>query len=289
MPRGAKIKKIGGFMARLKDRVAIVTGAGTGIGEVCAKQLAAEGAKLVVADIDDAGAERVAAEIRARGQEAFAIHVDISDEASVAALYAKVLERYGRVDVLHNNAATTTGEQIFRDAGIGEMDVAVWDRAFAVNTRGTMLMIKHAIKPMQAAGGGSIINTSSGASLAADYYAPAYGASKAAVNMLTQYVAMQYGKQNIRCNVISPGLIVTPTAAANNKNNEFAIYEANSMMPYLGRPEDIAAMVVFLASDDARYVTAQTMRVDGGYTAHMPHTAPLHDVFLSNPGRRPGG
>lgn len=276
-------------MAKLKDRVAIVTGAGTGIGEVCAKQLAAEGARLVIADIDDTGAARVAAEIRDAGHDAIAVHVDISAEASVISLYHDVLNRYGRVDVLHNNAATTSGEQIFRDAGIGEMDVAIWDRAFAVNTRGTMLMIKHAIAPMLAVGGGSIINTSSGASLAADYYAPAYGASKAAINVLTQYVAMQYGKQNIRCNVISPGLIVTPTAAANNKNNEFAIYEANSMMPYLGRPEDIAAMVVFLAADDSRFITAQTLRVDGGYTAHMPHTAPLHEIFKANPGRRPGG
>ena len=126
------------------------------------------------------------------------------------------------------------------------MDVAIWDRAFAVNTRGTMLMIKHAIAPMLAAGGGSIINTSSGASLAADYYGAAYGASKAAVNMLTEYVALQYGKRNIRCNVVSPGLIITPTAAANSKNNDLSVYEANSMMPYLGQPADIAAMVVFL-------------------------------------------
>jgi NAD(P)-dependent dehydrogenase (short-subunit alcohol dehydrogenase family) len=276
-------------MSKLTNRVAIVTGAAIGIGEVCAKHLATEGARLVVADIDLPGAARVAAEIRKSGGEALAFHVDIASEDSVAKLYQAVLEKYGRVDILHNNAAATTGDQIYRDAGIAEMDVAIWDRAFAVNTRGTMLMIKHAIKPMLAAGGGSIINTSSGASLAADYYAPAYGSSKAAINTLTQYVAMQYGKRNIRCNVISPGLILTPTATANNQNNEFAIYEANSMMPFLGQPEDIAATVLFLASDDSRFITGQVLRVDGGYTAHMPHTAPWHDTFIANEARRPGG
>ncbi len=272
-------------MGKLTGKVAIVTGAAVGIGEVCAQWLAAAGAFVVVADIDLKGAERVAAGI---GAAAMAAHVDIADEASVAALYRDVLLRHGRVDILHNNAAATNHEQIVRDAAIATMDVDVWDNAFAVNARGTMLMIKHAIAPMLAAGGGSIINTSSGASLTGDYYAPAYAASKAAVNCLTQYVAVQYGKQNIRCNTISPGLIVTPTAEAHNASGQLAVYERNSLMPFLGRPADIAAMVVFLASDEARFVTAQVLRVDGGYTAHMPHTADLHAGFMANPDRRGG-
>lgn len=277
-------------MKKLDGRVAIVTGAATGIGEVCAKWLAAEGAQVVVADIEMEGAARVAGEIAQHGGEALALEVDISDEASVIAFYGAVVERWGRVDVLHNNAAATTGEQIFRDAGIGEMDTAIWDRAFAVNTRGTMLMIKHAIPLMIAAGGGSIINTSSGASLTGDYFAPAYASSKAAVNTLTQYVATQYGKQNIRCNTVSPGLILTPTAEANRANDDqFAIYESNSLMPFLGKPEDIASTVLFLASDDSRFITGQVLRIDGGYTAHMPHSSTSQEAFLANPARRPGG
>jgi NAD(P)-dependent dehydrogenase (short-subunit alcohol dehydrogenase family) len=277
-------------MGKLDGRVAIVTGGGTGIGEVCAKRLAGEGARVAIGDIDLAGAERVAGEIISAGGQAMALRVDISDEAAVKAFYSQVLGRWGRVDVLHNNAATTVGEQIMRDAGIAEMDVDLWDRAFAVNARGTMLMTKHAIPAMLAVGGGSIINTSSGASLTGDYYAPAYASSKGAVNVLTQYVATQYGKQNIRCNVVSPGLILTPTAEANNQNgDQLGIYESNSLMPYLGRPGDIAATVLFLASDDARFITAQVIRVDGGYTAHMPHSASSQDAFMANPSRRPEG
>jgi NAD(P)-dependent dehydrogenase (short-subunit alcohol dehydrogenase family) len=276
-------------MSKLTDRVAIVTGGGIGIGEVCAKHLTAEGAKVAVADIDLPGATRVAAEIRAAGGDARAFHVDISSEPSVVQLYSDVLAHYGRLDVLHNNAAATAGEQFFRDAGIGEMDVAIWDRAFAVNTRGTMLMIKHAIAPMLKAGGGSIINTSSSTSLAADYYSPAYASSKAAINVLTKYVAMQYGKRNIRCNAIAPGLILTPTAQTNNKKSDLASVEDNTMVPYLGRPEDVAAIVVFLASDASRLVTSQVLCIDGGYTAHMAHAAALHEVFLAHPASRPRG
>lgn len=271
---------------KLEGRVAVVTGAATGIGLVCAQHLAAEAAKVVLADLDMDGVQRAADGIIASGGEAMAHHVDISDEASVVALYRAVIDRYGHVDILHNNAAATNAAQIGRDAAIADMDVAVWDRAFAVNSRGTMLMIKHVIPLMIRRGGGSIVNTSSGASLAGDYFAPAYAASKAAVNCLTQYVATQYGKQNIRCNTVSPGLILTPTAIANNVDGQLDIYEAHSLVPYLGRPEDIAATVVFLASDASRFVTAQVLRVDGGYTAHMPHSASLAAGFAANPRTR---
>jgi NAD(P)-dependent dehydrogenase (short-subunit alcohol dehydrogenase family) len=276
-------------MGRLIDRVAIVTGAGTGIGEMCAKTLAEEGAKVIVADLDFDGATRVSSEIAASGGEATAVLVDISDEASIIALYATVRELWGPADVLVNNAAATSGEQIFRDVGIAEMDAAIWDRAFAVNARGTMLMIKHAIPGMLDVGSGSIINMSSGASLMGDYYPPAYGSSKAAVNMLTQYVATQYGKQNIRCNAVAPGLILTPTAEANRSSlDQFKLYEDNALTPYLGKPEDIAATVLFLASSASRFITAQVIRVDGGYTSHMPHSASSYAGFAANPGRRPG-
>jgi NAD(P)-dependent dehydrogenase (short-subunit alcohol dehydrogenase family) len=279
---------MGGVMQRLQGKVAIVTGAGVGIGEASAKRLAAEGAKVVVADINEVGATRVAQEIVAGGGDAFAHHVDLADEDSIIALYRVVREHYGRIDIVHNNAADTRGEQISRDMGIADMDAAIWDRAFTVNTRGTMLMIKHALPMMLSDGGGSIINTSSGAGLTGDLFAPAYAASKAAVNCLTMYVATQYGKHKIRCNVVSPGLVLTPTARANSSPDTIKGIERHSLTPYLGEPEDIAAAVAFLASDDAKFVNAQVMVVDGGYTNHMPHVADSMTAFEGSPDRRPG-
>jgi NAD(P)-dependent dehydrogenase (short-subunit alcohol dehydrogenase family) len=275
-------------MTRLQGRVAIVTGAAVGIGEACAKRLAAEGARVIVADIDESGAARVAGEITAAGGTALALRVDLADQASIIALYSAVAARFGRLDILHNNAADTRGEQIARDMAIAAMDVDIWDRAFAVNTRGTMLMIKHALPAMLAGGGGSIINTSSGAGLTGDLFAPAYAASKAAINCLTKYVAAQYGKQKIRCNVVSPGLILTPTARANSSAETLQNFERHSLTPYLGQPEDIAAAVAYLASDDARFVTAQVIVVDGGYTNHMPHVADSFAAFAAAGDRRPG-
>jgi NAD(P)-dependent dehydrogenase (short-subunit alcohol dehydrogenase family) len=276
-------------MKRLTGRIAIVTGAGDleAIGSACAHRLAAEGAKLVVTDIDLAGAKRVTDSIIAAGGDAVAFLLDLAEEESVERFYEAVIGRFGTVHVLHNNAADTRGEQILKDMAIARMETRIWDRAFHVNVRGTMLMIKHAIPIMLAGGGGSIINTSSGASLRGDYYAPAYAASKAAINCLTTYVATQYGKQNIRCNAVSPGLILTGTAIANNTEAQLAEIESHSLTPYLGKPDDIAAAVAYLASDDARFVTGQVLAVDGGYVSHMPHVAANAAIFASSGGDRP--
>src|SRR3546814_1340176 len=207
-------------MGMLDNRVAIVTGSG-GIGDAAAQRLAEEGAKVVIGDINFPGAERGAAAIVANGGEADARHLDISDEESIRQFYRFVQDRHGRLDILHNNAAASQGEEILRDMAIEHMDAAVWDRAFIVNTRGTMLMIKHAIPMMREAGGGSIINTSSGASLTGDLFAPAYASSTSAITTPTNYVATQYGKTTIRCNVVSPGLILTQTARDNAAPGQF--------------------------------------------------------------------
>ncbi|MDB6063585.1 MAG: hypothetical protein JWM78_3688 [Verrucomicrobiaceae bacterium] len=272
-------------MHRLNGRIAVVTGSG-GIGEACARRLAAEGAHVIIGDIDQASARRVADAIVGEGHLASADFLDLTDEQSVKTFYKNIAEKFGRLDVLHNNAAETRHEQMSRDMGITEMPAEIWDRAFEVNTRGTMFMIKHGIPLMLKNGGGSIISTSSGAALRGDLYGPAYAASKAAINCLTLYTATQYGKQGIRCNVISPGLIVTPNVYVSNSQEQLDRIEKHKLTPYLGKPEDIAAAVAYLASDDSRFMTAQIMVVDGGVLDHMPYFSETIENFMADPANR---
>jgi NAD(P)-dependent dehydrogenase (short-subunit alcohol dehydrogenase family) len=166
----------------------------------------------VLADLNIAGATRVAADIEKSGGIANAHALDLASEDSIRALVQAIMARYGRIDILHNNAADTGVQQMGADASLLAMEPAVWDRAFAINTRGTMLMIKHVVPHMIAVGGGSIINTSSGVAILGDVFNPAYSASKAAVNALTRNTAAQFGRQNIRCNAVLPGLVLSPLA-----------------------------------------------------------------------------
>jgi NAD(P)-dependent dehydrogenase (short-subunit alcohol dehydrogenase family) len=150
------------------------------------------------------------------------------------------------------------------------MDVEEWDKVFAINSRGTMLMCKHVIPVMIANGGGSIINISSGTALAANMYQTAYGCSKAAINTMTKYIATQYGAQGVRCNAISAGLIKTEKLAASMPEPMQEVYRGAKLIPRLGKPEDIAEMVAFLGSDRSQWVTGQVYAVDGGFLAQSP-------------------
>jgi NAD(P)-dependent dehydrogenase (short-subunit alcohol dehydrogenase family) len=230
-----------------------------------------EGARVVLADINVAAAEQVAAELTKAGGDVAARRFDLIDEDSIRALIGWTVERFGRLDILHNNAADTRPEQVARDLAIADMTIETWDRAFQANTRGTMLMIKHAIPAMLEAGGGSIINTSSGTSRMGDLMRSAYACSKAAIDCLTLYTAAQYGRQRIRCNAVLPGLTLTPTVKAVIPAEHVRQITSHALLPDLGSAEDLAAAVVFLASDDARNITGQIISVDGGYTSHMPH------------------
>ena len=265
-------------MGRLTGRTSIVTGGAGGLGSASARRLAAEGGQVVVADIVLEGAEQVAKEIRDAGGDAIALRVDLGDPDSIEALIADTLAHYGKLEVIFNNGADTRPELLNRDGTVGEMDIEVWDRTFDVNTRGTMLMIKHALPALIASGKGAIINTSSGAALLGDLARTAYAASKSAVNALTLYVAAQYGKQGVTCNVISPGMVPTATSRA-NQPELIRMVTRHHLTPELGFPEDIAAMVALLASDDGRFVTGQILRVDGGVSKAFAHVADNRQQF----------
>jgi NAD(P)-dependent dehydrogenase (short-subunit alcohol dehydrogenase family) len=256
--------------ARFEGRVALVTGAGAGVGRAVVERLAGEGAAVAALDIR-ADAAQETAELAARtGAATLAVTADVSDEASMRAAVDAVLARFGRLDVLHNNAAALGPDTFGRDGQLHELDVEVWDRTMAVNARGVMLGCKLAVPAMKAGGGGAIVNTSSLSALVGDGVRASYGSSKAAVQSLTRYVATMYGADGIRCNAIAPGLILTEIAFRQMTEEAMAELAAERILPAMTRPEDIAAVVAFLASDDAALITGQTLVVDGGALAHRP-------------------
>ena len=265
----------------VEGKVAVVTGAGANIGEACAKMLAAHGASVVVADINLPGAERVVSEIIADGGTAIALHVDLGEESSIAGMVAAALDTFGAIHVLHNNAANTGPAQMTRDASLTGMEAEVWDAAFAINARGTMLVTKHVAPHMVATGGGSIINTSSGVSLLGDLLNPAYSASKAAVNALTRNTAAQLGRANIRCNAVLPGLVLSPVARAQMTEEQLAMIQRHVLLPRESVADDIAGTVLWLASDLSSFVTGQLISADGGICHHVPHYADMLDMFAA--------
>lgn len=266
-------------MKGLTNKVAIISGSYSGIGEAIAIRLAAEGAHVVLANSNQDRGEQAAARIRAAGGAASAIHFNLTDENSIAALFAKTGSLHGAPTILVNSAAITRGKVMERDQAVENLDREVWEKAFDVNATGTMLMIKAALPGMVAAGGGAIVNIGSGASQAGDVFRPSYAASKAAIDSLTRYVAAQYGKKGIRCNCVSPGMIVTENAMDVHTDQSLAMIERHTLTPYLGRPDDIASMAALLVSDEGRFVTGQTICVDGGYLSHFAHVADVYEAF----------
>ncbi len=265
-------------MGRLTARTCIVTGGAGGLGSATARRLCAEGGQVVIADIMLEPAKALAAEIRAAGGDAIALYLDLGAPDSIAKLIGDTLAHYGKLEVIFNNGAATNSEFLNRDGMAGDMDIDVWDETFKINARGTMLMIKHGLPALIASGSGAIINTSSGAALLGDLARTAYAASKSAVNALTLYVAAQYGKQGVTCNVISPGMVPTATSRA-NQPELIRMVERHHLTPELGYPEDIAAMVALLASEDGRFVSGQILRVDGGVSKAFAHVADNRDQF----------
>ncbi|WP_422342793.1 SDR family NAD(P)-dependent oxidoreductase [Parasphingorhabdus sp.] len=259
----------------LEGKVAIVTGAAGGIGAATAKRLAEQGATVVLADIDLAGAETAAVQI----EGASALRVDLTDADAVQSLCEHIASEHGSIDILHNNAAIQNDAQRQSDLDVLNLDLAAWDRAMAVNVRGAMLMAKNVIPHMIATGGGSIINSASGFGVQGESTLTAYGTSKAALIQLNRMIATQYGKQNIRSNCMVIGFVLTPMAVESTPDVVKDILLSHHLTPALGQPEDIANLVAFLASDESKFITGAAIPIDGGVTAHQPSYADFQKLF----------
>jgi NAD(P)-dependent dehydrogenase (short-subunit alcohol dehydrogenase family) len=252
-------------MGRLDKKVAVITGAASGIGRGTALCLAREGAAVVAADLNSQGGEQVIGEIAAAGGRAVFQHTDVSSEPDIKALVDRAVSEYGRLDIMFNNAGL-----VGVVGPIEKVSADDWDRTIAVLLRAVFLGIKYAVEPMRKAGGGSIISTSSIASFLPSPYGAAYAAAKGAVISLTRSAALQLGPDRIRANCICPGAINTPIWGALPAFSDPAavaqLLDHVQTIPRVGRPEDIASMVLFLASDESEWVTGQAMIVDGGLT-----------------------
>jgi len=257
----------------LQDKVAIVTGSGSGIGRATATVLAERGASVVIADINPAAAKTVADELQERGLSALAVTVDVSDEGQIVSMVEAAVSEFGGLDLLHNNAALLGPEVISRDLAIVDLDAELFAQVLRVNVTGYLLSAKHAIPHMLERGGGVIINTSSAAGVLAELIRPMYGTSKAAIIGLTRNIATQYGRQGIRSVAIAPGIILTPAVAATVPAKMQSALLRHSLVPRPGQPEDIAYTVAFLMSDEAAFITGITIPVDGGLTVHFPSYA----------------
>ena len=259
----------------LQGRVAIVTGGAGGIGSATCRVLAERGAKVVVADIDLNRAQTVAAEL----PDALAVKVDLASETDIVAMFGLVIDHFGRLDILDNNAALLTPEIAQSDRDVAQMATEVWDLTFAVNVRGTMLCCREALRIMETQGSGVIINTASNLALQGNVIQAAYSASKAAILQMTRSIATSHGKRGIRCNSVLPGLTASKAALEHLPPRLREVVEEETLTPYLGDPVDIAHAVVFLASDEARYITGQAIVVDGGTSAHIPGFARLSEMI----------
>ncbi|GAB2497881.1 SDR family NAD(P)-dependent oxidoreductase [Arenimonas alkanexedens] len=256
-------------MDRVKGKRCIVTGASLGIGKACAERLAEEGAAVALFDLHDAEGEALAASLRAKGAQARYWHVDVSDEAAVKKAVDEVAAEFGGLQVLVNNAGLAGSTKLTH-----EITEAEWDAVQAVNVKGVLFCCKHAIPHLKAAGGGSIINLSSIYGLVGAPDIPAYHASKGAVRLMSKTDALCYAPDRIRVNSVHPGFIWTPMVEAHLKASgaadvDAARREVGLLHPlgHMGEVDDIAWGIVYLASDESKFITGAELAIDGGYTA----------------------
>ena len=249
----------------LAGKVALITGGASGIGRAAALVFAREGATLIVADMNEEGAQQTAHMITETGGEALALQVDVTRAAAVEAMISQAVDAYGRLDCAYNNAGIL-GAPFMR---VTEYTEDEWDRIIDVNMKGVWLCMKYEIPHMMQQGGGAIVNTASAAGLIGSAAFPIYDASKHGVVGLTKSVALQYAKRGIRVNAVCPGVIETPMVAAGIEANPRFEQGAIASNPSgrMGHPEEVAEAVAWLCSDAASFVTGHAMSVDGGLLA----------------------
>mgnify|MGYP005654334495 CR=1 FL=1 len=251
---------------KLENKVAIVTGAASGFGEGIAKRYAEEGAKIVVADLNDDAGARVVGEIEKAGGTASYVHADVSNGDAVKAAVAHAVAAYGGLDIMVNNAATSTGGALLETT---EED---WNHVMAVNATGVFFGCKRAVRqmleqPIRAEARGRIVNISSQHGMVSSPNNFAYGVSKSAIVYMTRQIAADYGDQHIVCNAVAPGKILTGRGGAAISESAIAYSNSRTPMPRLGRPRDVANAALFLASDECTYMTGVNLMVDGGWMA----------------------
>jgi NAD(P)-dependent dehydrogenase (short-subunit alcohol dehydrogenase family) len=251
-------------MRDLDGKVVVVAGGATGIGAASARRLADEGAHVVIGDLNEAGAQETVEGIRQAGGEARAFRFDISDDASSGELIRYAVTEFGGVDGLFNVAADLRAEILGRDTDLLDVPLEVWHRTLAVNLTGYLYTMRHALPELLKRGGGAIVNTISGLVLNGDRQRPAYGASKGGVVTLTKHVASRWGKDGVRCNAVAPGMVLTDNSLRNISAEERQAITARVPSPRLGKPEDLAAMVALLMSQDGEWINGQVLAVNGG-------------------------
>ena len=253
---------------RVESKVAIVTGGAVGIGRACVQRLAEEGAKVGILDVLKPEGEALAAELAARGQDVMFQPVDVTDEAALKAAMDRVAARFGGLHVMVNNAGISGAPK-----PTDQVTEAEWDRVQSINVKGVFFGTKHAIAHMRAAGGGAIVNLSSIAGIVGLGGLAPYHASKGAVRLMTKNDAITYARDGIRVNSVHPGYIWTPMvekhlkSLGDNLASSRAAVGGLHPLGHMGEPDDIAWAVVYLASDEAKFVTGAEFVIDGGYTA----------------------
>lgn len=252
-------------MNELQDKVAIITGAASGIGRAAALRYAEQGAKLILGDLDAVNGAALAAELAVRGNDALFVRADVTRAEDCEALVAAALARHGRLDAAFNNAGLSDGPL---PPGTLDYPLVLWDRMIAVNLTGVFHCLRAQLRAMLDSGGGAIVNTASIAGQIAFPGVPGYVAAKHGVVGLTKVIALEYGARGIRCNAIAPGVIDTPMTEAVLANAQAGAM-LTAMIPAgrAGEADDVAGLAAFLVSDRARYINGAVLPVDGGYLA----------------------
>lgn len=270
-------------MNRLKDKVAIITGAAGsgagGIGSAISNRFASEGAKVILIDINDNEGIALEKELHNLNFEAIFINCDITKEKDIKKAIEAIIKKYQKIDILVNNAYIYDSS----DNKIADYPIEDWDQQFSINVRGHFMFMKYAIPYLIKNESSSIVNISSMASKSPEDKGVGYGAAKAALNTLTRYTAVQYGRNNLRCNAILPGLVLNDDMDQQLLKDStmkafFSVYDKNILLNRHGKGSDIASLATFLASDESSYITGQLITIDGGMSAHATELSDMRSL-----------